>query len=70
MLVFLSLLFAASAVLISFHEIAVNNQKFCDLLSTVVPAPKPANPAADPSRERAYEGYVKTVKLSKSLGCS
>jgi hypothetical protein len=69
-LALLSIFIGAAAVLVSLHEIQVNNQKFCQVLGTAVPAPKPENPAKDPSRERAYEGYVKVAKLSHDLGCS
>lgn len=70
-LVIISVLAAAIAVGISIHEIDVNNAKFCDLVRAVtsVPAPKPADAAANPSRERAYIDYQKFVQLGVRLGC-
>lgn len=68
-LALLSIVLSFGNYLISLHEIAVNNQKFCDLLATAVPVQKPADPIANQSREKAYEGYVKVSRLSHSLGC-
>ena len=49
-----------------------NEHKFCDILSFSIVGPvpsKPADPKDHPSRERAYEGYQKIIKLKKDLGC-
>jgi hypothetical protein len=54
----------------SLHQIFVNNQKFCQVLEITPAAPKPADPKANPSRERSYEAYLKVVRLRESLGCS
>jgi hypothetical protein len=52
------------------HEIGTNNHKFCQVIGDVVPVPKPADPAANPSRETAYKQYERAASLGRSLGCS
>lgn len=52
------------------HEIGTNNRKFCQVISDVVPVPKPADPAANPSRETAWKQYERAASLGRSLGCS
>lgn len=69
MLAALAIACGAASVLISFHQIQVNNQNFCDILTITTPVAKPANPAANPSRERSYEAYLKARRLSHKLGC-
>jgi hypothetical protein len=51
------------------HAISTNNHKFCQVITTVVPVPRPADPKANPSRETAYEQYVRFAGLGRSLGC-
>ena len=51
------------------HEISVNNHKFCQVINDVVPVPRPADPAANPSRVIAYEQYERAASLGRSLGC-
>jgi hypothetical protein len=53
------------------HLTTSSNHKFCDVVnaSVSVPVPKPANPVANPSRERSYEWYVRFKHLDVSLGC-
>ena len=70
-------LFAIPVVLAVFaifwvnHTVTANNHKFCQVVSgvTAVPVPKPADPAANPSRENQYEWYERFVSLGRSLGC-
>jgi hypothetical protein len=50
-------------------QIAANNHKFCQVVSGIVPVPRPADPAANPSRETAYEQYERFADLGRSLGC-
>jgi hypothetical protein len=50
-------------------QIAANNHKFCQVIVSVVPVPRPSAPAANPSRETAYEQYEKFAGLGRSLGC-
>lgn len=70
-LVVLSCLGAFIAVSISLKAINDSNHKWCQVVNTIlaVPAPKPGNAKADPSRERAYEFYTEFVDLKRSLGC-
>jgi hypothetical protein len=70
-------LFALAVVLAGYglvsnsHEIAANNHKFCQVIraATATPVQKPANPAANPSREQAFEWYQRYRDLGRSLGC-
>lgn len=70
-LVVFSVLLATMAVMISLYRINDSNHKWCQIVNTIieVPAPKPDNPKADPSRERAWEFYIEFVVLKQSLGC-
>lgn len=69
--VVMSVVLSVSAVLICLYEIGQNNHKFCQIIhtATAIPAPKPTDPDANPSREKNYEGYVVFVHLGYSLGC-
>ena len=68
-------LFAINALGVGFNlfstaqEIGVNNHKFCQVIGSVVPVPRPADPKANPSRVIAYEQYERAVSLGRSLGC-
>lgn len=68
-------LFAINALGVGFnlfstaHEIGTNNRKFCQVITAIVPVPRPADPAANPSRETAYEQYEGFARLGRSLGC-
>lgn len=70
-LVILSCVLAFAAVMASLKAIHDNNQKWCQVVNTIVsiPAPKPANPSADPKGERSYKFYIEFVDLQRSLGC-
>lgn len=61
---------AAFAVFWVSHAVNANNRKFCSVVTTLtVPVPRPADPAANPSREHAYTAYVRVSELGRSLGC-
>lgn len=64
------LLFGLS-ILFTVHYVAASNHKFCQVISgvTAVPVPRPADPAANPSREKQFELYEQFVSLGHSLGC-
>jgi hypothetical protein len=70
-LALLPIVLAILAVLINLEEISSNNHKFCQLLqaATAVSVPKPADPKANPSREKNYEGFVIFAQLGHNLGC-
>lgn len=51
------------------HEIGTNNHKFCQVIADVVPVARPADPAANPSRETSYLQYERAARLGRSLGC-
>jgi hypothetical protein len=46
--------------------------KFCQLVDASIqnPVPKPADPKANPSREKLYEDYVIVATLDRNLGCT
>lgn len=53
------------------QALADTQRKFCGVVDgvTAVPVPRPADAAANPSRETSYEWYERFVTLHKSLGC-
>lgn len=46
--------------------------KFCQLIDASVqnPVPQPADPKANPSREKLYEDYTIVATLDRNLGCT
>jgi hypothetical protein len=46
--------------------------KFCQLVDASIqtPVPKPADPKANPSREKLYEDYIVVLTLDRALGCT
>jgi len=65
-------IFLSMAVFVLGHQaIHDSNHKFCDLFNALLvhPAPKPADPKKDPSRERSYLIYQKFKLLDHNLGC-
>jgi hypothetical protein len=58
-------------LLASAHDANATGRKFCAIVqaATAHAVPKPADPAANPSRENAYVFYLKFVKLGRDLGC-
>lgn len=59
------------SILYSAHAVNSSNRQWCDTLSllTSQPVPKPANPAANPSRAQAYSIYTDFVTLKNHFGC-
>ena len=59
------------SILFTVHYVAASNHKFCQVVSgvTAVPVTKPADPAANPSRENQWEWYERFVRLDRDLGC-
>jgi hypothetical protein len=47
------------------------DREFCAVVTaaTQTPVARPADPAANPSREQSYEWYERFVQLGRSLGC-
>jgi hypothetical protein len=67
----LSFTLAGTALFVASHEIGVSARKWCatlDLL-TARPVPRPADPAANPSRENAYVFYADISDLRRQFGC-
>ena len=54
---------SASAMLFAAWQVRSSDHKFCQVITgvTAVPVPQPADPAANPSREKQYELYMKFV---------
>jgi hypothetical protein len=59
------------SILFTVHYVNTANHKFCQVIraATATPVQKPANPAANPSREQAFEWYQRYRDLGRSLGC-
>ena len=59
------------SILFTVHYVDAANHKFCQVISgvTAVPVPAPADPAANPSREKQFELYEQFVSLGRGLGC-
>ena len=70
-LALISVALSLLSILYSVRLITDSNHQWCDIVNTIVvtPVPKPPDPKAHPSRQRAYEYYQKFVKLDISLGC-
>jgi hypothetical protein len=70
-LVLMCMVTAGISVFFTIQETTSNDHKFCDVINsfTVGGVHKPADPKADPSREKNYEEGVKFLILGKRLGC-
>jgi len=70
-LVLISVFLSLAGFFAGIHEIKSNNHKFCQIINAAlaVPVAKPANPKIHQSRERAYESYIRVVRLGRDLGC-
>jgi hypothetical protein len=70
-LVLISVFLSLTVLLYTAKQQRDSNHQFCDVFNALVQTPvhKPADPKADPSRERSYEIYLKFVKLDRNLGC-
>jgi hypothetical protein len=53
------------------RALARSQQQMCTVivLLTAHKVPKPANPAANPSREEAYQFYLTFLKLQRDYNC-
>ena len=53
------------------RTITNDDHKWCSAMTLLTerPVPKPADPAANPSREQTYRFYMTFVELKHSLGC-
>jgi hypothetical protein len=62
---------AAANLYFTTHQVASNDRKFCQVITgfTSTPVARPANPRANPSRERDYLWYERFVRLGRDLGC-
>jgi hypothetical protein len=70
-LVALVLALEVASLLFTTNYVASNDHKFCQVVTaaTETPVQKPADPAANPSREQAWEWYERYAALGRSLGC-
>jgi hypothetical protein len=61
----------ATGVAISLHALDKSQHQWCETLGllTQQAVPQPADPAANPSRERAYEFYTHLKTLEQRFGC-
>lgn len=68
--VFLIALIAAS-MLFTVNYVHDTNRDFCGVVNaaTATPVERPSDPAANPSREQAWEWYQRFMDLGRSLGC-
>ena len=59
------------SILFTVHYVAASNHKFCQVVNSVTSTrvQRPADPAANPSREKQFEMYEKFVVLGEGLGC-
>lgn len=59
------------SILFTVHYVTAADHRFCQVVRSVTatPVPRPADPAANPSRLNQYEWYERFVSLGRSLGC-
>lgn len=70
-LLLLTLVVGGANLAATYEVVHASNQKWCatlDLL-TARPVPRPADPAANPSREQTYVLYADFTDLRHHLGC-
>lgn len=60
-----------ASMLFTVNYVKSTEREFCQVVTaaTETPVQKPANPAANPSREQAYEWYLRFAALGQRLGC-
>lgn len=68
--IFIIALIGAS-MLFTVNYVQGTNRDFCGVVTaaTATPVQRPADPAANPSREQAWEWYQRFMALGRSLGC-
>lgn len=61
----------AACLVFTVNYVKSTEREFCAVVTatTATPVPKPANPAANPSRQNQWEWYERFVSLGRSLGC-
>jgi len=71
MLFALMVALAVAALLFTAHAVNADDHKWCAAMTLLTsrPVPKPAHPAANPSRQQAYQLYRTFVELRHNLGC-
>ncbi len=67
----LTLVLSGVNLVFTAHAVNTSDRKWCTTvgLLTATPVPRPADPAANPSREASYRLYADFVQLKKDLGC-
>jgi hypothetical protein len=72
-LVAIAAVLSAGNILFTIVRVSESNHKFCTLINVSLsdsgPVPKPADPKADPKKEKSYEDYEIVVNLGHGLGC-
>jgi hypothetical protein len=60
-----------ACLLYNAHSVNASQHTWCQTLNLLTqhPVPKPADPAANPSRARAYQFYAVFVQQRHRLGC-
>lgn len=61
----------AGSYFLGLHALGHSQAQWCQTLELLTkhPVPKPADPAANPSRETTYQFYQGLVTLKHSFGC-
>jgi hypothetical protein len=67
----LAILLAATSILFTVVYVHYVDHEFCQVVTaaTQTPVARPADPAANPSREQSWEWYERFVMLGHRLGC-
>jgi hypothetical protein len=67
----INFLVAGACLWFATYEVSSANRQWCDTLTliTAKPVPKPADPAANPSRMQTYTLYLDFVTLKRHFGC-
>jgi hypothetical protein len=67
----LAALFGVGNLFWTAHQVNTNDHKWCNAMTllTSKPVPKPADAAANPSREQNWQFYETFVVLRHHLGC-
>jgi hypothetical protein len=67
----INFLVAAACLWFTTFQVSSSDRQWCDTLAllTSQPVPKPADPAANPSRMQAYTLYSDFVMLRRNFGC-
>lgn len=70
-LVIIVFLATSANLLFTARYVASDDHKWCAAMTllTAHPVPRPAHPAANPSREQTWQFYETFVHLRHSLGC-